>query len=341
MSKYGIRGTANSWFANYLTNRKQYTCLNGKFSAPLTLKCGVPQGSILGPLLFILYVNDISNVSNKCSLVLFADDTNIFFTDNNASNLERLVCEELQKFNSWFAANKLSLNVGKTKYMVFNDKNPNFNISMDGGCISRVDSMNFLGVFIDSHLSWSDHISHVKNQVSKGVGVLSKLKHILPRKVPRTIYVSLIFPHLSYCSIIWSGTSNSRLKPLSTLQNRAIRNITSALPRTNTTPMFASLNLLKLKDIITSKIATFTYQCLNGHLPARFDTFYIQNKAVHNYSTRQATDLHSLTYRSSRCQLSPRYRSTQIWNNLPQNLKLCTSVHTFKNCIFKYLKCCY
>ena len=141
MSKYGIRGTANSWFANYLTNRKQYTCLNGKFSAPLTLKCGVPQGSILGPLLFIIYVNDISNVSNKCSLVLFADDTNIFFTDNNASNLERLVCEELQKFNSWFAANKLSLNVGKTKYMVFNDKNPNFNISMDGGCISRVDSI--------------------------------------------------------------------------------------------------------------------------------------------------------------------------------------------------------
>ena len=170
---------------------------------------------------------------------------------------------------------------------------------------------------------------------------MSKLKYTLPRKVLRTIYLSLIYPHMSYCSTIWSGTCNTRLKPLRTLQNRAIRYITLSPPRTSTTPMFASLNLLKLDDMITSKIATFTFRCLNGLLPFRFNSFYKQNTSVHNYSTRRATDLHSSFYRSAKCQLSLKYRSTHIWNELPEYLKLCTNIKIFQSNINKYLKRCH
>ena len=126
-------------------------------------------------------------VSDKCSLVLFADDTNIFFT-GDPNNLERLACEELNKFSTWFRANKLSLNVDKTKFMVFNAKNRNFHISMDGKPLCKVDTIKFLGVHIDSQLNWNNHISSIATQVSKGIGVLSKLKYTLPRKILRTIY---------------------------------------------------------------------------------------------------------------------------------------------------------
>ena len=133
----------------------------------------------------------------------------------------------------------------------------------------------------------------------------------------RTIYSSLILPHLSYCSTIWSGTSNFRLKRLQTLQNRAIRYIALAPSRSSAGPLFASLNLLKLNDMITSNIATFTFRCLKGVLPPNFDSFYMRNSLVHNYSTRQADHLRIEPYRIFKCCLSLKYRSVRIWNNLP------------------------
>ena len=188
------------------------------------------------------------------------------------------MCNELQQFYDWFASNKLSINVEKTTYIFFNYNRPtintDMNVVMNGISLKRVNSTKFLGVHIDANLSWVNHIAHISNQVSKGIGILSKLKHIMPPKIMRSIYLSLVLPHLSYCSSIWSGTTKTNLNKLYILQKRAVRNITCALPRSSTNEIFSSLNLLKLEDLISLNVATFTYRCLNNLLPGSFSSFY-------------------------------------------------------------------
>ena len=134
-------------------------------------------------LFFIIYVNDISSVSNNASLVLFADDTNVFFSDSDPQRLEELVCHELKLYFDWFTVNKLSLNVAKTNFIVFNDTLNNghkFKISIDGNCLQRVDNVKFLGIHIDSKLSWKEHVCNISSQIARVVGILERIKYIVP-----------------------------------------------------------------------------------------------------------------------------------------------------------------
>ena len=152
---YGVRGIALKWLTSYLCNRKQYVDINGQLSIFLTVLCGVPQGSILGPKLFILYINDICNISNILEMILFADDTNIFCTDENIISPSNKISEELSKLNIWFAVNKLSLNINQTNYMIFCSKSipNNINIKINARVIERVSHTKFLGVIVDEKLS--------------------------------------------------------------------------------------------------------------------------------------------------------------------------------------------
>ena len=149
---------------------------------PLNVVCDVPQGSILGPLLFIIYVNNIYQVSEKCSTILFADDTNIFFTGRNANLLKDIICQELKEFYTWFSANKFSLNISKTNFIVFDKtkgivNNLPFDISIDWNYLKRVHNTTFLGVIIDSGLTWNNHVKAISTKIARGVGILSKIKH--------------------------------------------------------------------------------------------------------------------------------------------------------------------
>ncbi|WP_411026860.1 hypothetical protein, partial [Salmonella sp. s55044] len=157
------------------------------------------------------------------------------------------VSRELDKFNDWFAANKLSLNIDKTNYVAFNTSrtfNWDKDIKMGGKILKQVYTTKFLGVHIDHKLSWCDHISIVCNKVAKNVGILSRLKHFLPQHILKTLYQTLVVPHISYCSIIWSGTRGNNLNSLIILQKKAIRQISRAAPCDHTSPLFKNLNLL-------------------------------------------------------------------------------------------------
>ena len=194
--KYGIRGVALNWFKSYLSNRKQYVCINDCSSEIKSITCGVPQGSILGPLLFILYINDLADVSDKLFTILFADDTTILIEGNNLHSLINSLNNELEKLNIWLKSNKLSLNVSKTHYMVFHRsrrKIDHMDPLLDKSKIIQVRYTKFLGVIMDDKLRWTHHISYIKNKISKGMGILLKARKVLKKKCYYSYIIHLFF----------------------------------------------------------------------------------------------------------------------------------------------------
>uniref|UniRef100_A0A672HHM4 Reverse transcriptase domain-containing protein n=1 Tax=Salarias fasciatus TaxID=181472 RepID=A0A672HHM4_SALFA len=225
LERYGIRGVALEWVKNYLSNRKQFVNMGNTTSDCLNITCGVPQGSVLGPKLFILYINDMSKVSLVLKLVLFADDTNIFCSDEHIDTLLDKVTAEMHQLKVWFDCNKLSLNLSKTKYMIFSNRKKitKQTLIIDQEIIEKVDEFKFLGVLIDNKLNWKSHIKYVQTKISKSVAVLNKVKYVLDYKSLRMLYCALVLPHLSYCLEIWGNNYTSTIKPLIILQKRAIR----------------------------------------------------------------------------------------------------------------------
>ena len=171
LQHYGIRGLALDWIRNYLSDRYQFVEYNGIQSSSNEIKCGVPQGSILGPLFFLLYINDICNVSSILNFILFADDTNLFLSHNDLSFMMNTINSELLKLSEWFKANKLSINIQKSSYMIFKTRQkryiPEFSIEINNTKIKRVNEVVFLGVVLDENLSWKPHISHTSRKISK------------------------------------------------------------------------------------------------------------------------------------------------------------------------------
>ena len=202
LENLGIRGLALKWLRSYLTQRLQYVFYNGAASREKTIMCGVPQGGILSPLLFLLFINDIVNASSVAKLILFADDTNLFFTGPKLRELVDEVNQELKKIEKWFLANKLFLNANKTSYMVFGNKAESLDtvINLCGNTLERVNVAKFLGVLIDSKLTWKNHIQYVKSKLSKCMAILNRVRYILNMYSMRSLYCALFFAlHILLC----------------------------------------------------------------------------------------------------------------------------------------------
>ena len=197
---YGIRGMALEWFRSYLNNRKQFVTYKNFTSKSLDITCGVPQGSVLGPLLFIIYTNDLPNILKHSHAILFADDTTIYHSGTDPNYILNCIHKDLSALTEWLRANKLSLNILKTNFMVFSGnqiKPNNISLKIDNQEISQVPVFKFLGVKIDENLNWQDHILYCKSKLSGGLYTLSASKQFLPHSVLKTIYYSLINSYLN------------------------------------------------------------------------------------------------------------------------------------------------
>ena len=185
------------------------------------IKCGIPQGSILGPLLFLIYINDLCIVCKSTEPVLFADDTNLFSSGSNAISLQDGVNNDLAIIAEWLKVNKLSLNIKKTHFMCFSAKNksrPGISLTIDGEAIADVNKSKFLGVVIDNKLSWKDHISFVCRKVARGIGVIIKARKILHNESLKCLYYSFIYPYMIYCNQDWGSAFKTNIEPLQVLQ---------------------------------------------------------------------------------------------------------------------------
>jgi len=213
LQNYGIRGIAYQWFKSYLCSRQQYTVINNVSSCLTNVPCGVPQGSTLGPLLFLLYVNDICRVLPGENVKLFADDTNLFISgvDVNVLNQKCNYC--IETLNQWFIANRLHMNVDKTNVMVFpKTKTNDICVKLSEIAIVKVQHCRYLGIFIDNTLTWSHHIDTIYSKLMKYVGIFYKIRSKLPLSILRNIYYAFVYPHILYGIEIYANTSSTHFK---------------------------------------------------------------------------------------------------------------------------------
>jgi len=251
----------------------QCVSYNNTTSDYLTVDTGVPQGSILGSLLFLIYINDIVNASTLLRILLFADDTTLLYSNKSYSDLFRITNIELSKLNTWFQVNKLSLNIDKTKYMIFEPKKilnrkycklvmqdyNQLNIYIHDTQLERVNNTKFLGVTVDSELNWKQHITSVENKLSSIIGILYRIRFKITKKAALLIYDALIYSHLSYCNLLWASTYKSSLDKLFILQKRALKNCLNLPKRTETNIVFELADKLSVYQINKLQTASFIF----------------------------------------------------------------------------------
>ena len=331
---YGVRGVAYNWIADYLNQRKQYVNFQNIASQKSVIKCGVPQGSILGPLLFLLYVNDIANVSEILLPLIFADDTNLFVQGKTITETSEIMNSEMVKVVVWLNANRLMLNTEKTHYIIFHSNKKKIksqnSIRIGNTDIERVESTKFIGVNLDERLTWEKHILMIKSKVAKGIGILCKARKVFPIAILRTLYYSLIYPHLTYCIEVWGNTSKLHLDSLFLMQKKVVRVITSAGYTAHTDPLFANLQLLKLSQIYSFFIMTFVFKFTKGMLPKVFLPFFQRNCEVSSKTTRNSHKLYQPKFKTTLYKNSFKYQCVIEWNAKIDDIDDKCSVHTFK-----------
>ena len=244
LENYGIRGIANELLKSYLTNRQQYTSILNETSSTEPIKYGVPQGSVLGPLLFLLYINDIINcitADENIKLVLYADDTNIFIMGDNRTDLIRKGNNFIEKVNDFMKSNLLHINLEKCCFMHFNPTKDNENqehvsddnynddnkceqtLEINGNCIKEVSSTKFLGVTIDNKLSWLPHIESLYKKLKSATGILKHMRHNIPKEHYKSLYFALFESHMTYCITIFGHVSKINVQKLFKVQKHCIR----------------------------------------------------------------------------------------------------------------------
>ena len=327
LENYGIRGVANDLIESYLEKRKKFVSIANFNSSDLVIEYGVPQGSILGPLLFLIYINDLPS----CLQFLprfFADDTALLITGKTLKDIQCQANLELSNVLQWMIANSLILNATKSEALVVSPyvgkSEPPVTFGIGKDFFQSSISAKYIGVTIDNHLSFNQHITLLENKVARSVGVISKLRFYLPQSSLVILYFSLVHTHLLYAFPVWASTYNIYLSKLKRLQNKAVRIISRTSIKDRITPNYHRLEILKLDDLYTLEIAKLMYQFAPNKLPDTFDHYFTYSSDVSKHYTRHVSQKNNMFFNrfaTSRTQHTIKYIVVKIWNNIPKEIE--------------------
>jgi hypothetical protein len=363
LQKIGITGRELNWFSNYLTNRQQFTYLNGVSSSLREILNGVPQGSILGPLLFLLYINDLPDCCNLFS-ILFADDTALGAADDDIARLNNKINTEFHLVCTYFRKNKLSLHPEKTKFILFSNSNDvqnnPFNIYLSHSNVSfndplvpnfeiqrvskndKVPAIKYLGVFFDPLLNFRYHTKSICTKLSKALYAIKTVKNILPEDALCNLYYALFHCHLAYAIQIWSCGQTSNMNEIEKKQKAAIRVICNVKFNSHTEPLFKRLEILPVKKLSEYTNIQFMQQYAHDLLPLTFRNTWVSNRIRRQNQAppqqqnqelaqlRNEDDLAVPFARTDTLRKFPLFSLPKIWNEVPADLKFIRNKKTFQ-----------
>lgn len=339
LQSIGIGGKVLELLADYLDNRSQCVFANGVLSDFQTIKTGSPQGSVLAPILFLIYVNDMFDLSLSGTLQLFADDAVCTYGSADYASLRAKMESDLQKLYTWFTKNKLSMHIGKTKFITFYQRNTIMSnifdeINLNDNIISRVDSYKYLGIFLDSYLNFTTHVNYVKNKILPYIRILSRIKHYLPSDQLKKIYFAHIHSHINYLLPIYSAAHDTKLRELLILQKKAVKHVFKLKPDHPSATLFRA-NILPLKTLSKSETCILFFKIknrlinFNDCFPTRSEISHITTRQ-HNLYNYDKTDKEYI-------KKSFFYSAPVMFNSLPEQVKTCRSIDTFKISIKTFL----
>ena len=339
LKHYGVRGGALGWFTNYLTNREQYTVANGVCSHKQSVHFGVPQGSVLGPLLFLVYVNDIAASTGEHKLRLFADDSNVFIVNKDAGTLKKQIVAVINDMNKWFKANKLTINMSKTAYSIFSKQNTIVPTSLnsmhiDGNTVNRVQAAKYLGIILDDKLNWGNHIEELNKKLTKTTQAFKIVKNFVDKKSKFMLFYAYFESRAQYGSELYCTANRKLIKSVQVKQNRALKALfysaecTSkedfiALKLMPTKKLHSDLGVLMIEDMGNLNTLKLVHKTQCNEAPSAFDGYFVQNKDIpgRRQGTRQDDELSTSKYKTNTLKKTIKYRGAKLWNDVDVSTK--------------------
>ena len=342
LSRYGVLENELKWFTSYLSERKQFSYVNGIHSLFTSVKYGVPQGSCLGLLLFLIYINDLPLVIKNATPSIFADDTGLTAASESFPHLKNLIEEDIQSLVTWLANNKLTLNVLKTEFLIIGSKarlsrlEDDLYISVEGESIYRSPYHKSLGFVIDESIDWEDHINAVIKKANCGISVLRSARSYLPLEVLQTLYRSLIECHFRYGDIVWGNCGETLLNKLQKIQNRAARIITGSDYDAPSEPLLMELGWRNIRELIRYDTVVMMHKSKYNLAPEYIKSLFLPNDLVHDKPLRNSeTEFRLPRMETASGQRSFSFRGAQVWNSLDKDLKGETSLGSLKKKLSK------
>ena len=354
LCQIGVRDKESNWFSSYIKNR--HFVLESKEDGGEITKnsigkfdMGIAQGTILGPLLFNFFINDITKHTLSGQLYLYADDITLLYHSPTIEVIKRLVEEDFTILGHWFRTNRLVLNLEKCQFLTFNLKKPQADIDLffNGSKIQQKNNVNILGVIYDHQLNFKQHIKSIDKKLRKKTGILKKVGGFLPVDSMKTLFHSIIMPNLNYCSEIWGSAANTNLMPLNLLHKKAIRIVFAENRLSHTDPLYKRANILPFFAHLNFNTCKFIYKSMAGLNSKKCRGFFRKKHSggvttggiTSGGRTRSSTKglLEVGLFRTEAAKRSIFSSGKLIYNSLPQDMRETDSYQFFKSKLKNHL----